>query len=503
MPSNIDCIREYFNMVSSATNYIATLKERCDGYEKAVFAPIDSTGFFDWQISDQQQKENLEGGNAFAFKRTGNLAYATEYLAFMIDRHFNVAYLIDLDSDPKVILLKAWKPGSNEPSWREINNPGLDHLLSNNAIEEKFLAQDSSITLTYHELRNVLSNGELDRWHRWKREVFHKEMNIDLRNLRYPLHGFRGWDFDDLDLSYGYFEMAELSEATFRNARLNKVVFRGAYLVGADFSNANLSGADLHRANLQYAILSGANLQGADLSRADLERADLTSADLVGAKLSGAILVNTNLSAAKLSGCNVHGISAWNVKLQNTIQNNLVITDQFETKITVDNLAMAQFIYVLLNNRNIRSMIETVSSKLVLILGRFTEERKAVLDAVRSHLRSRGYLPVLFDFDKPASRDLTETISALAHLARFVIADITDAKSIPQELMAIVPQLPSVPVQPLLLASQREYAMFEHFRRYSWVLPDFLYDDAEHLLSAIDEHVIQVAETKAREQAKE
>lgn len=63
------------------------------------------------------------------------------------------------------------------------------------------------------------------------------------------------------------------------------------------------------------------------------------------------------------------------------------------------------------------------------ILGRFTEERKAVLEVIRNELRKRDYLPVLFDFEKPASRDLTETISTLAHMARFVMADITDAKS--------------------------------------------------------------------------
>jgi hypothetical protein len=88
-------------------------------------------------------------------------------------------------------------------------------------------------------------------------------------------------------------------------------------------------------------------------------------------------------------------------------------------------------------------------------------------------------------------------------LAKFVIADITDARSIPQELMAIVPNLPSVPVQPLLFASQQEYGMFEHFRSYPWVLPPFLYQNAASLLAAIDEYVIGPAETRLKSQAHE
>jgi hypothetical protein len=53
-----------------------------------------------------------------------------------------------------------------------------------------------------------------------------------------------------------------------------------------------------------------------------------------------------------------------------------------------------------------RDVIDTITSKAVLILGRFTDERKAVLDALREELRKRDYLPILFDFAVPALRDV-------------------------------------------------------------------------------------------------
>ena len=120
---------------------------------------------------------------------------------------------------------------------------------------------------------------------------------------------------------------------------------------------------------------------------------------------------------------------------------------------------------------------------MVLILGRFTPERKAVPDALRDELRCRDYLPVLFDLDKPGERTITETVSLLARMTRFDVADITDVRSIPQELGVIVPDLPSVPVKPLLLAESGEYGMFEHFRRYPWVLPVHVYASPEQLVA--------------------
>jgi hypothetical protein len=221
---------------------------------------------------------------------------------------------------------------------------------------------------------------------------------------------------------------------------------------------------------------------------------------LVGATLQGANLVFCNLDDSDLSGSYIYGISAWNVSVEGAKQTDLVITRRTQSRITVDNLEVAQFIYLLLDNKRIRQVIDTVTSKVVLILGRFSPHRKDILDQIKLKLRFLGYTPVLFDFEGPQARDLTETVSTLAHLSRFVIADITDAKSIPQELSAIVPTLPSVPVQPIIQAGAYEYGMFEHFARYSWVLPIYKYDDPMRLMSEIEGAIIRPAEEIAERQ---
>ena len=175
----------------------------------------------------------------------------------------------------------------------------------------------------------------------------------------------------------------------------------------------------------------------------------------------------------------------------------MIITPPLEPEITVDNIEVAQFIYLLLHNEKIRDVIDTVTSKAVLILGRFTDERKAVLDALREELRKRDYLPILFDFDVPATRDITETVSLLARMARFIIADLSDPSSIPKELEAIVPSL-AVPVQPLLEGSARPYAMFKDYWKYEWVLPVYRYEGLEPLLATLAEKVIAPAEGKVK-----
>jgi uncharacterized protein YjbI with pentapeptide repeats len=184
----------------------------------------------------------------------------------------------------------------------------------------------------------------------------------------------------------------------------------------------DLGGVRFIDAKLNGANLSGANLRGANFYGADLIHAVLTWADLTGADLQTARLMATDFENADLTGCRVHGVSTWDLKLEKAKQRDLIITRPNEPEITVDNIEVAQFIYLMLNNQKVRDVIDTITSKAVLILGRFTDERKAVLDAFREELRKRNYLPILFDFDKPTSQTTDETITLLAQLGFFRLA---------------------------------------------------------------------------------
>jgi hypothetical protein len=221
---------------------------------------------------------------------------------------------------------------------------------------------------------------------------------------------------------------ADLAGANLSRANLRQAFLRGADLTGANLSQTTLSGASLLQANLLDANLSGTTLIGAQLMRsnlagaflhaANLNRANLTGANLTGANLVSASLMEANLTGADLTGCHIYGVSAWGLKLGRAKQQNLVITAGGDPEITVDNIEVAQFIYLMLNNRKVRDVLDTITSKVVLILGRFTDERKAVLDALREELRKRNYLPILFDFEVPTTRDITETISLLVTTSR-------------------------------------------------------------------------------------
>src|SRR5262249_4960692 len=159
----------------------------------------------------------------------------------------------------------------------------------------------------------------------------------------------------------------------------------------AKLHQANLNGAHLIEANLSLANLNGAHLIEANLTEANLSQADLIGANLNGAILMRATLVKTNLENANLSGCRIYGISAWDIKVnQETKQYDLIITDWNEAKVKVDDIQVAQFIYLILRYKNLRNVLNSVTKRGVLILGRFGGGGVEVLRELGEALRHSG-----------------------------------------------------------------------------------------------------------------
>jgi uncharacterized protein YjbI with pentapeptide repeats len=300
---------------------------------------------------------------------------------------------------------------------------------------------------------------------------------------------------------------AYLIGANLSGAKLSFAKLGGAYLSGANLGGANLIGANLIRAYLIGANLIRANLSGANLSGANLIGANLTSADLTDADLSRTGLVETDFTNATITGCRTYGASAWNVTLVGTVQHNLIITKEGEPVVTVDDLEVGQFIYLILNNSKIRNVIDTITSKGVLILGRFSDpQRKSVLDGLREGLRNFDLLPIVVDFDRPTDKDYTETVQTLAGMSMFVIADLTNTKSTPLELEATVKQfkIPYIPIIDVSVGPSPFSMLIDLQKSFHWVLPTRKYESKEDLLDGenLKTYIIDPAFAK-REQLRE
>jgi hypothetical protein len=292
--------------------------------------------------------------------------------------------------------------------------------------------------------------------------------------------------------------MAQLWAANLGEANLKDADFTSADLSHADLTGAKLINTKLYEATLTGANLTNAELIGADLSDAKLIGTRLIAANLKDADLGSAVLVETDLSDATLSDCRIYGISAWGIKVSpETKQQNLVVTPWHQPKVTVDSIEVAQFVYLLLNNAKIRDVIDTVGRKGVLLLGRFTEGRIVLLERLRDELRERGYLPIVFNFDKPETKDFTETIRLLAGMSKFVIADVTNPKSSPLELQATVPEI-MVPFRPIIEKGEKPFAMLQDLwiKHREWVFVPIYYSSVEALIGALDEKIIKPAERR-------
>jgi len=150
-------------------------------------------------------------------------------------------------------------------------------------------------------------------------------------------------------------------------------------LSGFDFSYTNLCMAKLRHAILKgtsfhQAILAKAECYDADFSdanfcRTDLYETDLRKAKLIKANLQGVQLAGTDCRDAQFKECAVYRLSAWDLKLDGAVQKRFrilyrePISGGRELEVEVDDIEVAQFVYLLLHNEKIGDVIDTIEKK--------------------------------------------------------------------------------------------------------------------------------------------
>jgi uncharacterized protein YjbI with pentapeptide repeats len=223
----------------------------------------------------------------------------------------------------------------------------------------------------------------------------------------------------DLPALYGYdFSDCSLMSSTLRNAWFFDCKFDRADVSYSDLVDTGFERCSLAGARFEHSVLSRARFEDCSFDRAILaysaaRETTFSRCSFAGADLSHMSLVRADMTGSALVDAYVYGVSAWDVTTEQTVQRGLVATrsesrerygqldeDEFfnEAIVTVGSLEVAQFVNLLLNNPKVRDAIDTITSRVVLILGRFTAERKAVLDRIRDDLGRLGYVPVLFGF---------------------------------------------------------------------------------------------------------
>ena len=122
-------------------------------------------------------------------------------------------------------------------------------------------------------------------------------------------------------------------------------------------------------------------------------------------------------------------------------------------------------------------------------MGKFTQERKAILNIIREELRNNNYLPILFNFEKPGSRFHTETVNTLARLARLVVADFTDGRYVLEEVSQIVRRV-DIPVKPLLSYGEKEPEILSNLRKHYSIRDTFFYQHNDNLAQDFKTEII-------------
>jgi uncharacterized protein YjbI with pentapeptide repeats len=218
---------------------------------------------------------------------------------------------------------------------------------------------------------------------------------------------------------------------------------------------------------------------------------NLGGAKLSQCELSRALLINCNLAQAILTESRLDGTVFAGSKHEGIVTGNLALTPSDEAAILVDDLEMVHLMEALLREPRWRELIARSSLRVAVVIGRFPQWRRPHLDALREELRRSEYAPLAIDLERPVGPKLRSVIANLAHLARFVIADLAGSRAFAKELQPFSFTLRDLPIQIVMPEGEEPPEL-----PGPWAVEPHRYRDTEHLIEIFDKEILQPLERR-------
>ena len=140
--------------------------------------------------------------------------------------------------------------------------------------------------------------------------------------------------------------------------------------------------------------------------------------------------------------------------------------------ITVDDIEIAQFIYLILNNEKISKIITSMRTKGVLILGSFDDKSMPVLNKLTEILSKYDLVPMIFYFKAPKEHRFMETVRTMALLSKFVIVDLSKRSGQLYEIAKLVDNI-KVPYATIAVEGTKVSGMLEDLHDYYWYRKEY------------------------------
>ncbi|MGP1347359.1 MAG: pentapeptide repeat-containing protein [Phycisphaerales bacterium] len=267
------------------------------------------------------------------------------------------------------------------------------------------------------------------------------------------------------------------------------VCFRGTRFSHSDITHCRFSPLVLEILS-RYTISPGTAPQAEEKS-VSIGRTDFSGCQINDCDLSYSNFTRADLSGADISDSRIYGANFTDIVATGLRQRSLNISPEDEwPAVSVDNVHIASLMRLVLDNKELGQIIDSLGSKTVLLLSRFSDGFAPELQMMREVLAENDLVPLIFDFDPPARKSNLQTIKIMASIARFAIVNISDPRSVPFEIAAIE-DIPKFPTQLIIREGEEPFGMLDGlYQDRPNIYPPIAYRSVDHLRELLNDTII-------------